>query len=161
VTIHVGSYLSKGTTLLVSREHKRYNADMSDHKNRGFTIIELVVTIAFMGIVIVSLMELFTALRQTNRAANNYTIATQVAQQIVEQYRNTPYASINTGTSDVTSSALSPYPSLLTPRSATVTVAEVDPNGLKQIDVSISYKERTGVKTVQLSTYVSYKGINK
>ncbi len=134
---------------------------MKRRHQSGFTLIELVVTIAFMGVVIVSLTDLFVGLRQTNRAANNYTIATQVAQQLMEQYRNTPYSSITVGTSDVTSTALAPYPSLLTPRSAVVTVTQIDSNGLKQVDVAISYKDRTGTKNVQLSTLVSYKGVNR
>jgi prepilin-type N-terminal cleavage/methylation domain-containing protein len=142
-------------------QHKRYNTSMLENRNRGFTMIELVVTIAFMGIVIVSLMELFTVLRQTNRAADNYTIATQVAQQLVEQYRNTPYANIALGTVDLTSSALGSYPSLQTPRSAIVTVTETDPDGLKKLEVAVSYKGRTGTRSVQLTTYVSYRGINK
>jgi type II secretory pathway pseudopilin PulG len=133
---------------------------MTKRGSAGFTIIELVVTMAFMGIVIVSLNELYTGLRQTNRTANNYTIALQVAQQLVEKYRNTPYNNIAVGTTDA-SSSLAPYPSLLTPRSATTTVAVVDATGLKQVDVAVSYKDRTGIKNVQLRTLISYKGINR
>ncbi len=146
---------------MATSNHKHYNKGMKASADRGFTLIELVVTIAFMGVVIVSLSGLFISLRQTNRAANNYTIATQVAQQLIEQYRNTPYSSIAVGATDVTSSALGPYPSLLTPRSATVTTTQVDADGLKQIDVAISYKDRTGTRTVALTTLVSYKGVNR
>jgi type II secretory pathway pseudopilin PulG len=130
---------------------------------RGFTIMELVVAMAFIGIVIVSLVELFTALRQINRTANNYTIATQVAQQLVETYRNTPYGNISDGTTDVTASALGPYPSLLTPRSATVVIADVTGTNsqVRQVDVSISYKDRTGTKNVQMSTQIGQKGLNR
>ena len=115
---------------------------------------------AFLGIVVVAVSELYTTLRQANRAANNYTVAVQAAQQLVEKYRNTGYNDIAAGTTDVTTSALSPHPNLLAPRSATTTVTEVDA-GLKKVDVSVSYKERTGIKTVQFSTLVSYKGINR
>lgn len=131
------------------------------NRTGGFTIIELVVTMAFMGIVIVSVSGLYVSLRQTNRAANNYTIAVQVAQQMVEKFRNTPYSNIAAGTTDVTSTYLTAYPSLLTPRSATTTVTVVDANGLKQLDVAVSYMDRTGVKNVQLSTLISNKGVNR
>jgi prepilin-type N-terminal cleavage/methylation domain-containing protein len=134
---------------------------MNVRSSRGFTMIELVVTMAFMGIVIVAISELFTGVRQTNRAADNYTVAVQVAQQLVEKFRNTPYSSIAVGTTDVTSSALSPYPNLLSPRSATTTVTLVDASGLKQVDVAVSYKDRTGTKDVRLSTVISYKGVNR
>lgn len=131
------------------------------HRERGFTIIELIVTMSFMGIVIASVSELYVSLRQTNRAANNLTIATQVAQEQVERYRNTNFNNIPVGTVDVTASALGAYPSLLPPRSATVVSTLVDANGLKQIDVAISYKDRTGIKNVQMSTLISYKGVNR
>ena len=134
---------------------------MNKRSVNGFTMIELIVTMAFAGIVIVALSELFTGLRQTNRAANNYTVAVQVAQQLIEKFRNTPYSSIVVGTTDVTSSALTPYPNLLTPRSATTTVTLVDASGLKQVDVAVSYKDRTGTKNIQLSTIISYKGVNR
>lgn len=141
----------------------RYNVVMLKMRagQRGFTLIELVVAAAFMGIVIVALNELFIAVRQVNREANNYTIATEVAQQLIEQYRNTAYSNIAVGTVDDTSTALSPYPSLLTPRSATVAVTQVNANGLKQVLVTVSYKDRTGTKTVELETDVSYKGLNQ
>ena len=117
-------------------------------------------TAAFVGIVVLAIDQMFVALRQVNREADQYTIATEVAQQLVEQYRNLPYTAISTGTTDVTSSALSSYPSLKSPRSATITVTQVDPNGLKQLDVAVSYTDRTGTKNVQFETVVSNKGIN-
>jgi type II secretory pathway pseudopilin PulG len=127
----------------------------------GFTLMELVVTAAFMGIVIVSVSGLFIGLRQINNAANNYTIASQVAQQLIEKNRNTPYSAITVGTTDVTSSTLSAYPSLLSPRSATVTVSQVNASGIKQVDVAISYTDRTGLKRVQYSTQIANKGLNR
>jgi prepilin-type N-terminal cleavage/methylation domain-containing protein len=136
---------------------------------RGFTIMELVVAMAFMGIVIVSLTELFSGIRQINRAANNYTVAVQVAHQYIEKFRNTAYGSITTGTTDVTAAALSAYPNLLTPRSATTTVGWVDSSGvtqtfetgIKKVDVAISYKDRTGTKQVQFETIIANKGLNR
>jgi len=129
-------------------------------RERGFTLIELVVTMVFLGIVLVSVSGLFASLRQTNTEANNYTIASEVAQQLVEEYRNLPYANITTGTKDVTS-YLSSYPSLKTPRSATVVVTQVDAKGLISVDVSVSYTSRTGSKKVELTTLISNKGINQ
>ncbi len=141
---------------------------MSLRNERGFTLMELVVTAAFMGIVIVAIAGLFIGLRQINRAANNYTIAVQVAQQIVEKYRNTAYSNIATGTTDVTSTYLPAYPSLLAPRSATTTVAYITATGassgtdvgMKRVDVAVSYTDRTGVKNVQFETWIANKGLN-
>ena len=150
-------------------ELKRYNTVMHRSNERGFTIMELIVAMVFLGIVLVSLSNLFIFIRQINRAANNYTVATQVAQQLTEQYRNTPYANIAVGTTDVTTTALSAYPSLLSPRSATTTVSYITTSGaasgtdvgLKKAEVSVSYTDRTGVKSVQFSTWISNMGLNR
>jgi prepilin-type N-terminal cleavage/methylation domain-containing protein len=136
---------------------------------RGFTIMELLVAIAFIGVVLVSLTNLFIGLRQINRAANNYMIAVEVAQQYMEKYRNTPYSSIATGTTDVTTAALAAYPSLLAPRTATTAVVYVNTSGvtqtydtgIKKVDMSISYKDRTGTRQVQFSTQIAELGLNR
>ncbi|HEY2003792.1 MAG TPA: hypothetical protein VGH44_01600 [Candidatus Saccharimonadia bacterium] len=133
---------------------------MTRNSQAGFTIMELIVAMAFVGVVIVSMTDLFTGLRQINRAANNYTIATQVAQQIMEQYRNTPFSSLTLGTVDY-SSYLTPYPSLLGPRSATATISQPGASGVDQVDVTVSYKDRTGTKTVSFSTQIANKGLNR
>jgi Tfp pilus assembly protein PilV len=136
---------------------------------QGFTILELLVAAVFMSIVVVSLVELFIGLRQINRAANNYTIAVEVAQQYMEKFRNSPYTSIATGTTDVTTAALAAYPSLLSPRSATTIVTYVDTSGttqsydtgIKKVEVDISYKDRTGTKQVQFTTQIATLGLNR
>jgi type II secretory pathway pseudopilin PulG len=148
--------------------------DMQRPNERGFTIMELLVAIAFLGVVIVSLMNLFTGIRQINRAANNYTIAVQVAQQLLEKYRNTAYGSItipsgNTVTTDMTTASLGAYPSLLAPRSDTTTVTYVNSSnttvaadiGFKRVDVGVSYTDRTGVRQVQFSTIIANRGLNR
>jgi prepilin-type N-terminal cleavage/methylation domain-containing protein len=142
---------------------------MHQTDERGFTIMELLVAIAFIGVVLVSLTNLFIGLRQINRAANNYMIAVEVAQQYMEKYRNTSYSSITTGTTDVTTAALGAYPSLLSPRTATTTVVFVDTSGvtqgydtgIKKVDMAISYKDRTGTRQVQFSTQIAELGLNR
>lgn len=133
---------------------------MSAKAEHGFSLIELIVALAVLGIVVLSLFELFAQIRQINRSANNFTTATQLAQQSIELYRNTPYANINLGTKDLAAS-LTPYPALKSPRTATATVSQIDINGLKQVDVQITYQDRSGPKQIQLSTIVALKGINR
>jgi prepilin-type N-terminal cleavage/methylation domain-containing protein len=134
----------------------------------GFTLIELVVAVAFLGIVIVAISNLFIGLRQVNRSANGYTIAVEAAQQEMETLRNTAYSGVTVGTTDITTSLLSAYPALLSPRSATLTVAYINTDGssaavdtgLKKVDVAVSYTDRTGTKNVQFRTWMANKGIN-
>lgn len=145
---------------MVTEQLKRYTMVMIARGERGFSLIELIVAMAFMGVVILSLFELFAQIRQANRQANNYTIATQVGQQIIELYRNTSYVNIPVGTRDY-ATTLAPYANLKNPRSATAVATEVDAAGLKQIDVTVSYNERSGIRRIQFTTLVASKGINR
>ncbi len=131
--------------------------------------MELLVAIAFVGVVLVSLTELFSGIRQINRAANNYTIAVEVSQQYMEKFRNTAYSSIPTGTVDVTAAALTAYPSLLTPRAATTIVSYIDANGviqnydtgIKKVEMDVNYQDRTGQRKVQFTTQIAELGLNR
>jgi hypothetical protein len=135
---------------------------------RGFTLMELVVTAAFMGIVIVAISNLFIGLRQVNRTANGYTIAVEAAQKEMETLRNTPYSNIPVGTTNITTTLLSAFPQLLSPRSASTTVSYIDTSGNasatdageKRVNVTITYTDRTGLKNVQFETWVGNKGLN-
>jgi prepilin-type N-terminal cleavage/methylation domain-containing protein len=126
----------------------------------GFTLLELIITASVAAIIVIVVIEGFISVEQINRNARNLTIATQLAQQQMEQVRNTPYNNIATGTSDI-SSILSPYPSLENPRTATQTVTVLDASGLKQVDIAISYTIYRRTKHVQVSTQVASVGINK
>jgi type II secretory pathway pseudopilin PulG len=123
-------------------------------------MIELIVTTAVVGIVTVALYGFFITVREVNDNANNAVIANQLAEQQMEIYRNTTYNNLTTGTQSV-SSILTPYPTLRSPRSATVTITELQTSGYKQVDVVISYTGRGGTKTVRLTTLVAVQGINK
>ncbi len=133
---------------------------MRQADERGFSLLELVVTAAVMSVIITSLYTFFVEVRDVNRYASNMVIANQLTQQQIETYRNTPYNNLATGTQNV-SSILAPYPSLLAPRSATATITELQPDGLKQVDLTISFTGKGGTKTVSVSTLVAGRGINK
>jgi Tfp pilus assembly protein PilV len=140
--------------------HKRYNERMRIAKERGFTVIEFVVASMFIGIVVLALYSMFLGIKQVDRTTNDYTTATSVAQQLMEEYRDIPYSGIAVGTVDDTSSALGPYPNLLSPRSATVDVTQVNASGIKQVDVTVSWTDRTGYKTIHMTTQVADIGLN-
>ena len=123
-------------------------------------MLELIIASAVMSITFIALYGYFMSIRQVNTTASNMVIATQVAQQQMELYRNTPYNTLTVGTTDL-ASILTPYPSLRTPRTATSTITEVQPSGYKQVDVTVTYKERGGTKTVKLTTLIAAQGINR
>jgi type II secretory pathway pseudopilin PulG len=132
---------------------------MKAREQSGFTLIEFVVAATLLATVIISVAVTMDNIKAINYSANNLTIATEVAQQQLELYRNTPYNQIAVGAQDI-SSSLTPYPSLQSPRSATATVTQVNANGIKQIDIAITYTGRGGTKRIQVTTQVANKGLN-
>lgn len=133
---------------------------MSTYAERGFTLIEVVVTIAVMGTIFVSISALFSTLHQVNAEGNTLTIVTELAQQQLEKIRNVPYNGLTIGTSDV-SSILTTYSTIGSPKSAAIVVTQVDPNGLKRVDITISYSDHKVAKVIKVSTLVALNGIDK
>ena len=131
------------------------------HREAGFTMIEIMIASITIALTVAAVASAFNTVEVLNRRARNLTIATQLVQQQMEVYRNTPFAGLPVaGTTDV-SSILSPYPSLGSPRSATATVTDVDPGDLKQIDITLSYTESGHTKTVEATTQIAVRGLNK
>ncbi len=128
----------------------------------GFTLIEFIVAGVYMSILVLAVYGMFNGIMQINKQTNDYTTnALAAAQEIIEEYRNLPYANISTGTTDLSSSILASDTNLATPRDASVTVTLVNPSGIKEVDATVGWTSLTGYKTVKLSTQISYIGINK
>jgi len=132
---------------------------MDTGEQSGFTLIEFIVAATLLATIVVAVATTLDSIKAINFSANNLTIGTEAAQQQLELYRNTPYNQIALGTQDI-SSSLSAYPSLKSPRSATATVTQVDPDGIKQVDIAITYTGQGGTKRIQVSTQVANKGLN-
>jgi prepilin-type N-terminal cleavage/methylation domain-containing protein len=127
-------------------------------RQEGFTLIELILTASILAIASVSMVTLFISAEALNRQARNLTVAGQLAHEKLESQRNTLYNGLTVGTSNFTSSLPS---SLTAPRSGTVTITEVEPDGLKQVDVLISWTDGGKTKRVQSSTLIAKRGINR
>jgi prepilin-type N-terminal cleavage/methylation domain-containing protein len=126
----------------------------------GFTLIELVITSVVLSITFLAVFTLFGVLRTVNARANNLTVATEVAQLQIENYRNLPYSAISVGTTNTTS-ALANYPQLGASRSSSVAVSLNDARGLKKIDVTINYSDAGRAKQLVLSTLIALNGIDR
>ena len=133
---------------------------MKSRAEEGFTLIETIVAIAVMAMVFLAISGVFNTLHQVNARANTLTIVTQLAQQQLENIRNTPYTSITVGTTDI-SSILTPYANIGGPKSASIATTLVDPNGLKSVDITINYTDHKYAKIVKLTTLVALNGVNK
>lgn len=131
---------------------------MRQPNQQGFSLIELILAATFIAVAAAGIITLFTAVTRLNRQSQNLAIATQLVQQKLEEYRNTPYTSITPGNNQDFSSQLPPQ--LHSPRSAFSDISELE-TGLKQIDVTITYQEDRVSKKVRATTYVTARGLNR
>lgn len=125
----------------------------------GFSIIEIAVALVVVSASIIALTNLFITTINLQRQTNRIDLATTIAEDKIESLRNNHYNSLalSPPAIDFTNELPDELPS---PRSATVTVSEPS-SGIKQLDVSITYEERSGPKTIALSTMLGNIGIGQ
>lgn len=127
-------------------------------KQRGVTLIELVVACAVMGIAFLTVADLFITVASLNRQARNLAVVTTLAQQQIEGLRNISYNSIPTGT---TSFASSLPANLGGPKTATSTVTETVAGNLKHVDILVTWYEGHAAKRVELDTDIAVRGVDR
>ena len=117
----------------------------------GFTIIELLIAIAVVGILVPTLIGFVTTLNRFNDRARDMAVVNALVENKVESLRSIGFSGISEGT---TSFANELPNTIGSPRTATYTVTT--PNaGIRQIDISVSYDDH-GMQ--QLTTYRTYIG---
>jgi len=114
---------------------------------KGFTLIELMVAIAILGIAAIGIFQAFTTSFQAMADAKDRTIATNIAQKKLEEVKNSvkvayPYYSIET--QEVNDKTFT-----------VIVVTNSQEDNLEQVYVTVSWTNRQGnEKNVQLETLV-------
>lgn len=121
----------------------------------GFTLVEVMVVVIFVGIISIGLSELVVGLRDIGNYARRETQATLSAEDKLEELRNLPFNLIVDDpdfTDELPSDLLSP--------TASVDVTVVS-SILKQIDITITYQEKGETRTHTFRSYIGNPGITK
>ena len=115
--------------------------------NAGFTLVESMLTVAIMAVGLLALAGLqITALRG-NDLSRRMTTAVSIAEQKLEQLKNTPYTNIQTeAASEVTAS------NLHFTRQVTVTNGPL-PN-TKSVSVLVRWQDQSKTHTLPLATII-------
>jgi len=115
--------------------------------NAGFTLVESMLTLAIMSVGLLALAGLqITALRG-NDLSRRMTTAVSIAEQNIEQLKNTPYTNIQAeAASEVTAS------NLHFTRQITVTNGPL-PN-TKSVSVLVSWQDRSKTHTLPIATII-------
>jgi type II secretory pathway pseudopilin PulG len=123
----------------------------------GFTLVELTVTIIFLGFVTLGFSSLYVSIENVQRGSSYTEIANRAAQAEVETLRNSNYNQLTAGQNINFTSSL---PSGLPSASGSVAVSEPQA-GLKRVDVTVTYGLSGNTHKVTLSSLIGVIGITQ
>jgi prepilin-type N-terminal cleavage/methylation domain-containing protein len=125
---------------------------------RGFTLVEIVITLLVIGMIIVGLSTLFITLQRVQAQATYTEIANRAAQRQVESLRNSSYNNLTPG-EDI--SFTDELPNTL-PSGATGNVEVTEPTqGLRKVDVSVTYEYAGSSRTITHTSLIGILGITQ
>lgn len=130
---------------------------MQKLKSPGFTIIELLITIAVFGFVIPSMTGLINTINGLNDRARELSIINALVENKVESLRSISFVGVNNDTYDFTSEL---PPTLAKPREATYVVSSVT-SSLKQVDITVKYNNQGNEKVINYRTYLGELGVGQ
>lgn len=126
-------------------------------KQAGFTLVELLVSIAVAAIVIASLNVVVTSYLHVGQRGRYLNIANSFVEAKAEGLRNTGYNSLNPGTTDISSELPA---QLSSPKSASLTVGNPS-GGLKQVVLSVTYRDQGQNHTYSYTAYIGELGVGQ
>lgn len=131
---------------------------MAKNTQKGFTLVEMLITIVVLGIAIAAIATLYYQMQSLQNDSRYLDLATRAAQTEIEVLRNNSYNSLTPGQNiNFTSSLPSGLPS-----GSTGTVVVSQPAaGLRRVDVSVNYSAGGNAKSVELSSTIGVIGIGK
>ena len=123
----------------------------------GFTVVELLITIAISGVIIPALAVGLTNLSVLNNQSRDLALVNMIAQNKIELLRSAGFNSLTVGTTTFTSE----LPNTLTsPKSATYVVSTPS-TGIDQVDINVSYTSFRKSRTITYRTYISEIGVGQ
>jgi prepilin-type N-terminal cleavage/methylation domain-containing protein len=123
----------------------------------GFTLVELLVTIAVAAVVTLSLNQIVNNYVHLNQRGRYLSLANSFAESKIESLRNNGFNALSLGTTNITSLLSAQLPPS---RSASMTVTSPY-TGIDQVDITISYKDQGQTVSYKYSTYVGQLGVGQ
>lgn len=123
----------------------------------GFTLVELLVAIAVGGIVTLSLTQVVTGYLTLSQRGRYLNVANAYVEAKVEALRNQGYNAVNTGTTDLSGE----LPDHLPPQSSGTMVVTDQGDGIKKVDLSVTYKDQGEPITYSYATYLGELGVGQ
>jgi len=124
-----------------------------ENSSEGFTIIEVLIAMAILSVGLLAMGSLLISIMGYNKSADHVTVATMLAQDKIEELKNTSYDSISTTTTtendiDAEGNAGGIY------ERETQAAADTPGPNMKEVTVTVSYTWK-GAQSVSLKTVIA------
>jgi prepilin-type N-terminal cleavage/methylation domain-containing protein len=130
----------------------------NQHGSKGFTLVELMVTVVVLGLVITGIAGMYYIMQIMQVRSQHLDMATRAARTEIESLRNNGYNSLTPGTNiNFTSSLPSELPK---GKTGTVVISQPLPE-LRRLDVTVQYTDFGKQQTVTLSSNIGVIGIGQ
>lgn len=123
----------------------------------GFTIVEILVSIAVAGVVIVSLSQVVTTYVHLAQRGRYLNLANSFVEAKIESLRNRGFNSLTPGTTNLLSELTVQLPPA---RSASMIVGNPS-GGLKRVDITVSFPDQGQMRTYSYTTYIGEIGVGQ
>lgn len=123
----------------------------------GFTLVEILVVIAVAAVMIVSLNSVVTGYMHVAQRGRYLSLANAYVEAKTEALRNNGYNSLSLGTSSLTGE----LPTQLPPSRSASMVVTSSSGGLKQVDITVSYKDQGQSNAYAYTTYIGELGVGQ
>jgi len=122
------------------------------YRSGGLSLIELIITSALLGFILVILFSIYPNSILTIRHAENRLKAAMIAQSLLEQKKAAPFSQIEAkpDTSVLSSEELAAY----TPEFECYNIPTADSSKLRKIRIVVTWKERDNACSVYKECYV-------
>lgn len=126
---------------------------------KGFTLVEIIVTIVVAGIMMIGLSSTVIGIRLINARAKDAALVNSIVEDKVEELRSQTFVRLVNGTYDFTDE----LPDTITDdRTATYTVATASGNvALKEITITISYNDFNEEDVYEYKTFIGELGVGQ
>lgn len=133
-------------------------ANIKRKQKKGFSLIEVLVTIFILAIILISLISVFIYGFNLLSRTKQVTLATQAAQETVEFIRNMSFNDVQTITSFPSEINLPDY---LVNGQGSLSIEDGPGDDIKKLTVSITWDYRGKQMKKNVVTYITREGIDK
>lgn len=132
------------------------------NSEKGLTLVEMLITVAIIGIAIITLYLVFIYGIKINQQAKHLALAYQIANQEMETIRNTLFTDLVNQTEGNFYSDSSVDLAKLDNGQGTLTIRNYqEDEDIKEIIINVTWNERGMIKTVTLTTLATSGGISQ